>query len=91
MITNLELHSLQSRRRDQRLKFMFTVVEGCVPAIPPDKFLHSQRRVQPKRFTDCVTVKRLSPLKDIKSITRCLVVTATHTNQFKNSYFVKTV
>ena len=38
MVTNL---GLQSRRRDQRLQFMFRVVEGSVPAIHSDKFLNS--------------------------------------------------
>ena len=38
-----------------------------------------------------MTVERLSLLKDIKPITRCFVVLVAHTDQFKNSYFVKTI
>ena len=85
MITDLELHSLQIRRRDQRLQLLFRVVEGSVPTIPPHKFLHSpktnKRRVQPKRFTDCVTIRIIGrPLQ-------CLQPTQT----IRNSYYVKTI
>ena len=72
------------------LKFMFRVVEASVLAIPPDKFLCSQkpnkRQIQPKRFTDCVTVNTVERHQNNNS--RCFVA---HTDQFRNSYFVKTI
>lgn len=39
MLNVLELENLQSRRTSQILVFLYTVVEGMVPAIKPDEFL----------------------------------------------------
>ena len=39
MLQSLELSSLENRRSSNRSIFMFKIVEGLVPAIPPSKFL----------------------------------------------------
>ena len=38
MLHRLKLPSLEERRRQLRLIFMFKVVEGLVPAMPSDQF-----------------------------------------------------
>ena len=46
MLNELNLPTLQSRRQKQRLIFFCKVVEGQVPAMPPDLFVNYQK---PKR------------------------------------------
>ena len=78
---------------EQCLKFMFRIVNSSVPAIPPDKCFRSQRpskrRVKPKLFTDYMTVNIIERHQNNNS--RCFVVPAAHTDQFRNSYLVKTI
>ena len=38
MLTNLNLDTLDNRRRDQRLKFMYRTVRGSIPALPTETF-----------------------------------------------------
>ena len=57
MIQSLELSSLENRRSSNcRLIFMYKVVEGLVPAIPPNEFLKAtrqKRQVKAKYFESC--------------------------------------
>ena len=58
MLTELNLPTLQSRRQKQCLIFFYKVVEGQVPAMPPDLFVNDQkpkRQIRAKKFDNCVT------------------------------------
>ena len=59
MLTNLNLDTLDNRRRDQRLKFMFRTVRGSIPALPTETFFRPQktnkRHIKPKHFPDHVS------------------------------------
>ena len=44
-----ETPQLRDRRRQLRLTFLFKVVEGMVPAIPPEMFLTPKRPRRPAR------------------------------------------
>ena len=59
MLTNLNLNTLDSRQRDQRLKFMYQTVKGSIPALPTQTFFRlqktSKRHIQPKHFPDHVS------------------------------------
>ena len=58
MLNELNLPTLQSRRQKQRLIFFYKVVEGQVPAMPPDLFVNDQkpkRQIRAKKFDNCVT------------------------------------
>jgi hypothetical protein len=46
MLNELNLPTLLSSRQKQRLIFFYKVVEGQVPAMPPDLFIKKQK---PKR------------------------------------------
>jgi hypothetical protein len=46
MLNELNHPALQSRRQKQRMIFFYKVVEGQVPAMPPDLFVNYQK---PKR------------------------------------------
>jgi hypothetical protein len=69
------------------------VVEGTVPALPTDQFLKPQRtnkrRVQPRKFSDCVTTNIIERQACNNSV--CFIVPQAKTEQFKNSFFVRTM
>ena len=55
MIKDLKLPTLQERRRDIRLSYYYKVVEGLVPAIPPQNYLSARKRgrnIRAKSYTD---------------------------------------
>ena len=58
MLCDLDLPSLQSRRKEKRLIFLFNIQKGTVPAIPKEDYLKPikpKRQVRAKTFTDCVS------------------------------------
>ena len=92
MLETLELSSLEQRRIINRLVFMFKVVEGLVPAIPPDDFLKPQkpkRQIKPTKYTDYI----YKNLVDRHSVSNnmCFVIENCITEQLKHSFFVRTV
>ena len=63
MWTELNLPSLQDRRKSSRQVFFFKVVEGLVPLIQSHDFLTSvqgNRLIKSKLYTNCVTSEILS-------------------------------
>ena len=91
MLTNLNLDTLDNRRRDQRLTFMYRTVRGSIPALPTETFFRPQktnrRHIQPKHFPDHGSSKCFQQLTT--NSTRYFIVPTTHPEQFKNSYFCK--
>ena len=57
MLQELSLPSLQQRRKELRLIFLFKIAEGMVPAIPADRLLQikTKRKITAKKFVKCVT------------------------------------
>ena len=83
MLPSLKLDSLQDRRT-------YKIAGGMVPAVDPDAYLTRKtkgRLVKPKKFSDCVTTNIIR----IANNTRSFKTTIAHTDQFKNSFFVKTL
>ena len=93
MLTNLNLDTLDNRQRDQRLKFMYRTVRLSIPALPTETFFRPQktntRHIKPKHFPDHVSSNFVQQLTT--NNTRCFIVPTAHTEQFKNSFFVKTI
>jgi hypothetical protein len=57
MLKDLDLPTLQDRRPNAKLVFLYKVVEGFVPAIDPDTFIkpnRPKRQIRSVKFTDCV-------------------------------------
>lgn len=48
MLDHLELQPLQERRSASRLIFLYKVVEGLVPAIPPEEHFKPAKQLSPK-------------------------------------------
>lgn len=92
MLKTLELDTLKTRRKNQKLVFLYKVVEGLIPAILPEDFLTScktSRRIKPKKFYDCETTNVVDKLA--RNNSKCFVIPNSKTAQFKNSYFVDTL
>ena len=92
MLQALELSSLEKHRSINRLIFMYKVVEGLVPAIPPEEFLKpakTRRQIKGKQFKDHISHNIID--RHIINNDRGFVVETCKTEQLKNSFFVKTV
>ena len=58
MLNELNLPTLQFRRQKKRLIFFYKLVEGQVPAMPPDlfvKYQKSKRQIRAKKYDNCIT------------------------------------
>ena len=91
MLSTLQLPTLQERRSDLRLTFLYKVVEGLVPAIPSDFLTPHKpgRRIIPRDYSDYDSKSAIT--SHIRNNSRPFVVSRTQTDQFKNSFFVSTV
>ena len=95
MLQSSELSSLENRRSSNRLIFKYKVVEGLMPAIPPNEFLkppRQNRQVKVKNFENCETKNILD--RHISNNDRGFIVELEHckTEQLlKHSFFVRTV
>ena len=92
LLNKLKLPELQDRRKQLRLILFLKVVEGLVPAIPADKFTKQQK---PGRLIRSSTDKNFISSNTINSYVRnndrCFVVHPCRTEQFRNSFFSRTV
>jgi len=91
MLKDLDLPTLQTRRQQQRLIFFFKVVEGQIPALPPDdiiKFHRPKRQIKAKSFENFDTKNIIE--KQVRNNKRAVVIPHTRTEQYKNSLFVRT-
>ena len=88
----LQIPSLEARRKSIRLTFMYKVVEGLIPAMPPRDFIKFQRpgrNIKAKRDPNFIFSK--SPIGNyIKNNVRCLEILDATSAQYKNSFFIKT-
>ena len=91
MLNELNLPTLQSRRQKQRLIFFYKVVEGQVPAMPPDQFVkyqNSKRQIRAKRFDNCITNNIVT--SSVRYTSKCIVIPQSRTDQYKHSFFIQT-
>lgn len=93
MLTELELPSLQFRRRNLRLTTMYKVVGGLVPAMPPHLFFTekpaNKRQVRAKKFEEYQASNIIT--RAATNNTKPFIVPKSKTEQYKNSFFVQTV
>ena len=95
-VTNLvkkcDLPPLQERRRHLRLTLFYRMVEGLVPALPPEKFLQKQKPGRQIRSRARPDEKTTNPTEDhVRHNDRPYVVKACATDEYKYSYFPRTV
>ena len=94
MLEKLKLPSLQDHRKQLNLTFFYKIVEGLVPAMPPHQFLEPERaNKRPIRattkFKDFITSNVVEKHQTLNS--RPYKTISTRTDQFKNSFFPRTV
>ena len=92
MLVDLDLPTLESRRKENRLCFLYKISRGLVPAIPPSDYLIpivNKRKIKAKTFENCETkniVKRHQNLHE-----NCFVVPDSGTKVYENSFFPRTI
>ena len=92
MLADLDLQTLQERRKELRLTFLFKVVEGLVPAIPSPDYLvpvRNKRRIRATKLSDFIVDNTVTAHQLNNS--RCFVTPRCNTEVYKNSYFPKTI
>ena len=94
-VVTREKYSLQVetvRREDLRLTFLYKVVGGLVPAIPPEKYLTPQkasRIIRAPNRPDCIVQNPVH--NQSRNHDRCLVIPSYNTKQYKQSFFPRTI
>ena len=91
MRKTLELDTLEERRTSLQLILMYKVVEGLVPSLPTDqfvKFSKPKRQIKTRTFKDYETENILD--KRTCNNTKALAIPTGRSNQYLNSFFVKT-
>ena len=91
MLNELNLPTLQSRRHKQRLIFFYKVVEGQVPAMPPDlfvKYQKSKRQIRSKKLDNFITNNIVT--SSVRNNSKCIVIPQSRTDQYKHSFFIQT-
>ena len=91
MLENLALRPLQERRSASRLIFLYKVVEGLVPAIPPDEYLKPakhKRRIKTRQYSDFQSSNII--VRHIVNHNKGFIVPNCNTEQRKNFFFIKT-
>ena len=86
MLQDLGLQSLEERRRQLQLTFLYKVVEGRVPAINVEHYLKSQRpkrTVRAKQYTDFVTKNIVD--KSVCNNSKCFKPIQARTENFRHS------
>ena len=92
MLNELKLPTLESRRKEKRLTFLYNIQTGKVPAIDKDIYLNpikQKRRIKAKTFSDCVTDNILTRHQNLNS--KCFNLQKSNSNAYKHSFFPKTI
>ena len=89
---DLKLPILHQQRLATRLVMLYEVVRGMVPAINADEFLipiRNKRHIKPRLQSDfhtTIIVEKFSTTH-----TECFKIPDSHKEQYRNSFFVRTV
>ena len=92
MLKELELPTLQQRRKENRLGFLYKISRDEVPAIPSEAYLtpvRNKRRVKAKNFENCVSSNFVTRHQLLHE--NCYKPIAGNTVIYNNSYFPRTI
>ena len=92
MLAELDLPTLQVRRKNKRLCFLYNISKGKVPAIPANDFLipiKNKRKIKAKTFDSCVTHNIIKRHQNLHS--NCFQLPETKSIHYKNSFFPRTI
>ena len=91
MLKELNLTTLEERRKQQRLIFFYKVEEAQIPAMPAADFItrnEGKRQIRPKKLDNCISTNIVTRQSRINS--KSVKVQETKSEQYKNSFFVRT-
>ena len=92
ILISLRLPTLQGRRRDQRMSLMYNVVEGHVLAINKDDYIQPQMQRPAIQATQFKDNEHKSIVENYSTNnTKCFKPIPATTENFKNSFFVRTI
>jgi hypothetical protein len=93
MLKELNLSTLEERRRQLRLSLLYRITEGLIPALPPQNFLTpantSRRRIRPTKFEGYQSTNVIA--RQAFNNTRAFRIPDSRTEQYRSSFFVRTV
>ena len=92
MMCDLDLPTLQKRRKEKRLSFLYNIQTGKVPAINKDVYLkpiRQKRKIKAKSFSDCVTINILTRHQNLNS--KCFQLPESVSTVYRHSFFPKTI
>jgi len=92
LLNKFNLPTLEERRKQLRLIMFYKVVEGLVPAMPPNKFLTPQkpgRLIRSRISSDFISNNVIDNY--IRNNDRCYSPIHCKTDQYKFSYFPRTI
>ena len=92
MLKELNIPTLQSRRKDDRLIFLYMISEGLIPAIPQEHYLNpivNKRKIKAEIFENCVTTNFVNRRQTLNK--NSYTVPDTISEQYKNSFFPRTI
>ena len=92
MLEELELPSLERRRKEDRLCMLFKISRGLVPAIPKTDYLTpvtEKRKIKAKTFSDCETTNFVTNQQRLHD--DCYIPIVGTSIIYKNSFFPRTI
>ena len=92
MLQELELPTLQRRRKEDRLCLLYKIHKEMVPAIPKDDYLkpiRTKRKIKAKKFKNCETKNFVKKYQNLHS--NCYEIPRSTNKTYSNSFFPRTI
>ena len=92
MLADLDLPSLQERRRENRLCLLYKIDRGLVPAIDKNTYLkpiRAKRKIKAKTYENCETKNFVRKYQNLNS--KCFELPHCTEHKYVNSFFPKTI
>ncbi len=92
MLKDLHLQSLEDRRRDKRLTFLYKLSKKLVPAIHSDQYLtpvRPRRQIRARKFENYQSANIIE--RQATNHNQCFTPPRSTTEQYKHSFFPKTI
>ena len=90
MLKELNLTTLEERRKQQRFIFFYKVAEGQITAMPSSDFItrnEGKRQIRPKKFDNCISTNIVTKQSRING--KSVKVPEAMSERYKNSFFVR--
>ena len=91
-LQDLELQTLQNRRKENRLCFLFKINNGLVPAIQPENYLKpiiNKRKIKAKNFDDYQSDNFVTRQQNLHN--NCFQIPNSKTDAYRYSYFPRII